>query len=398
MQVMRRAAPPPSGAAPLYAFRRAPTDLDRAQSREEVRGVLGPDLLVGAAVWIDANGLHLDDVHAHTQLLRNVGRFRAGLAGLNGNPHTAVLDWSTVEATGFDALAALPVVVRTLGAQGARIILCEPWDAGVARLLEYGQLDELRGTRWVGERANSADRLLVALDTPASGVSNGGLRAIARVRSSAGSRRNPSTHRSDTNRRRSPAPRLIAPALVVGGKPSDVELEQLSGLYDATAEAVQLGIRNREDGRTLSQLVEATLRENVANACRRSDATCIGIAVGVSRGLLPTLEFAVADNGIGIAASQRRMTPALGPVPERHFVREVLRPRDPSDPRRRAGRGFVPLAHMLLARPRATVVVRSGGVLVALEGAGIRVTVVTEASAGLGTTTHVTVPLDAVGW
>src|SRR4051794_19342662 len=89
---------PATHARELALFRRAPSDLHAARTREELRAVLRPDLLWRVARWIDASGLRLDDQRAHTRLLRAVAPFRDGRAGLNGAPHTAVLDFSTVRS------------------------------------------------------------------------------------------------------------------------------------------------------------------------------------------------------------------------------------------------------------------------------------------------------------
>jgi hypothetical protein len=378
-------AAPPTG--PLFVFRRAPGELATVGTRDELRGALFDDLLAGGAAWLSAGALAPADA-GHAALLRAARRFRAGLAGLDGNPHTAVLDWSTLRGPADVAvLAGAPVLESAVTRRGALVVSCEPRDAALAAQLGVAGMARFGG-RWVGERGGD-DRLghvSLARLRPPPGLLASGRRGQGAV---------VGAERWDAG-----AVRLLGPVAVAD--PRDVD-----GAGDAVAEFARVAESEAAEwylGEGFASLVWAVASEVGINAVKHASATRVGMAAAVRRDAGgPWLDLAVVDDGVGIAATARvvRGVPALAAVPERHFVADVLHGALEPAPRggggaagaRRRGRATVDHLRTLFAWCPARVVVRSGGVLAALDRTGFRVSVVASASAGLGTVVRVAVPL-----
>jgi hypothetical protein len=365
---------------PTIDFSRTPADIAFLRTRDELRGVLLDDLLSGGAVWLSMEGLEFAARRAHGRLLKAAAGFRQGLAGLNLNPHTAVLDWSTNSHISIEALAAFPVVAKAVARLGATVVCCEPRDSRVAEALTSSGLVPRVGARWVGEETawNAAGLRHVRTYR---------LRSVQRLVRSARTAQLELSHR---------APQLIGPVIVASPAEGSLASERFGEVCRAAGDEMVARGASGE----VAMAVEGFTRELAANALSRAQADCVALAVGLVGGSAPHLEVAISDDGIGMAAQIRRKlgVPQLEQVPERYFVADILRGVHNAEEAGKGlgrGRGLVYGLRDLLAACEATILFRSGGVLVEMDRVGSRLAVVSSSSNGLGTTVRVSVPLRA---
>jgi hypothetical protein len=317
--------------------------------------------------------LSLENSPGHTRLLKKASRFRHGLAGLNGNPHTAVLDWSTCQLAGPELLAAFPVLAFGVMRDGADVICCEPAEGNVATALRALSLERITGARWV-----QLDRF-----RPDYTIRHN---AVDRLPSVRAGRRG-----MTTRRRAAPAFFPISPPILV--RPSDLGV--VSETLGSACENVGDAARLCGAGPNPAACVAGLLRELASNALNHAEAQTLSVVSA----LVPSrreLQFAVADDGIGYGAriGRRFGTSLLDPIPERYFIAELLRGVFESNPGGFGlGRGLVFMIRELLTETDARLTIRSGGVLANLSREGLELTVLASRSNGFGTTILVRIPV-----
>lgn len=381
----------------ICSIQRPPSDIGAVRTREELRGLMRNDLVWGRARWIDAAGLRLSDQRAQTRLIRLVADFRDGLAGLNGNPHTAILDLSTLPSAGVDVLAALPVVCSSITANGAFVICCEPRRPSVASLLEASGLVGDLGESWVSEGESPWFQ-----GGRASAVSQFRLHATTRNdngRDEPSRVSLPLSHQLDVEQVGTERGTLrLLRSVSVFDHPStmtDASQRQLYELTQLTRDAVSRRVQGIGPARTLSGIAKGVLTEATSNAVEKSHARRMAIAIGVRDSPHPCFELAIVDNGRGMAEAHHATLSYRGRIPERILVADVWKKAyTDTDAARGPGRGIVLMIRKLLQESDARVTVRTGGVLLTMTRRMHSFAVLTEASAGQGTSIHVSLPLD----
>jgi len=154
---------------------------------------------------------------------------------------------------------------------------------------------------------------------------------------------------------------------------------------------VSLGLRD-----AVSSTCSALFLEVVANALTHSAGNWASAAFGVLNEPEPRLEFAVADDGIGIGAAMSRRFGLWGVhrIPERAWLAALFTDADVDGRRGILGRGATLLMREIVSlAPGAEINIRSGGASLHLGENLLRPGIAASASHGLGTVITCSVPL-----
>lgn len=325
------------------------------------------DLIAGKACWIRTDGLDVTVPRAHGEFLRAIAPFGVRESASAPRPHTAVFDWSATQSTTIAALSEFAIVVPWLGGSGATIICVEPSVVDVATALEQAAFEHAVGFRWV-EASSRGRSPLTHLGGAPFGPSTRGRAAGTRVD-------------------------LLTPPLLLdltAGESRRSNREQFGAAVRMFERAgADLGLPS-----DVSSAAAALLFEVMSNASKHSSAARVAVTLGVTGTSQRRLEFAVADDGIGIAATVGRRLGAieLNRVPERALLTGLFTGGD-ADGRRPGGRGTSYAARALLDSAPAVLYIRSGGALLRLDRSGPIPGVVARASHGFGTVVTCAIPL-----
>jgi hypothetical protein len=307
----------------------------------ELRAMLHEDMRAGQVVWCRLNGLSAGRGSTHAALLRMLKDLGLGGEFPRLRPHTVVLDWSTVGACSADGLAFFAVLVRVLSSAGMQVVLCEPGDGDVARILDQS-----------GLRAFYAGHVWIPCPCTPS-------------------------RRTD----------VVAPAAVFGGSDGRGNAEQFVYQLDQALDEMRVDPR-------LACLLSGICVDLVQNVHSHAGGVqASAVSLQHSRRRPPVVEIGMADGGDGIAAhllSQERHA-WLTSFTDATVVEAVFGRALSGRGGEAGGGGLSRLIRRLRDDFDTTVVVRSGAGLLSFSGPSVQKCACHRLTCGWGTQTLISV-------
>lgn len=315
-------------------------DLAGVETVGDLRHLLHEEKRAGRVEFWRLGGLSASDGH-HSALLRYLLDLGLSSEPPKRQPHTVVLDWSTVDKCPADGLAFFSVIIRALREANIGVILCEPSDGDIARALERSGLrSEYDDVAWVPCESSRPGRMEV-----------------------------------------------MAPAGIFGGSLGRGNLKIFfSGLDDA--------LDRTGMGEDRASLIGAAAIDLVQNVLAHAGAAHAAVVAAIyPRRRPPMIEIGIADGGIGMAThllSEERYD-WLIPYTDATIIRAVFSRALSGRSEDAGGGGFSLLVNRLRDEGDAYIRVRSGAGMVTLTGPGSRMATANRLVGGWGTQTLITV-------